>query len=195
MTVSNMRTILTGMSSGGHSTRTILIPKNNPELLVVSRGSNENLDYGALDIRNGRSQIRVFNMSEAETFEFNSKGHILGCGLRNSVGIGEDNLGRIWAIENSADNVERDNRDIHQRNPAEELNFLGYPNATTRNFGYPSCFAVGDISSFLDNTSLQLGDQFVFSPNATLNDTTCATDFTSPRLSFTAHMAPWISNF
>jgi len=44
-------------------------------------------------------------------------------------------------------------------------------------------------------TSVYPADQFVLTPNSTMNDTTCAALATPPRLSFQAHSAPLDSQF
>lgn len=57
------------------------------------------------------------------------------------MGVGEHPLtGGIYTVENSADEITRQGVNIHQDNPGEELNFLGYLNGTQyadqgRNFG------------------------------------------------------------
>jgi glucose/arabinose dehydrogenase len=80
------------MSNGGHSTRTLLIPRTNPDVLLVSRGSDGNLDLGTADVNSGRSQIRIFNISQLRSTpaDYSTSGELLGWGLRNSVGVGED---------------------------------------------------------------------------------------------------------
>ena len=62
-------------------------------------------------------------------------------GLRNEVGLAFDAGGRLWGVENSADNLRRSDLggDIHNENPAEELNLLvdgGF-------YGYPWCWTGG----------------------------------------------------
>lgn len=81
------------MDQTDHVTRTLLIPKHNPDLLLVSRGSNDNVDEGTADIESGRSQLRIFKiadlMAETEAVDYTA-GEVLGWGLRNSVGVAED---------------------------------------------------------------------------------------------------------
>ena len=65
---------------------------------------------------------------------------------------------------------------------------MGNP-LTTRNvwYGYPTCFAVWDASSF---QGLKTGSNFVVAPNSSYSDATCNGKATPPRLSFQAHSAP-----
>lgn len=81
------------MKQGGHATRTLLIPQRNPNLLLVSRGSDGNVDKGTVDIQSARSQIRVFELDELFNAGYPvqySSGAVLGWGLRNSVGVAQD---------------------------------------------------------------------------------------------------------
>lgn len=96
-------------NEGGHITRTLLSPATEPGMLIVSLGSQENVDFRALDIDTGISQIRGFNVSEAEEnpISFKDGGFVYGWGLRNSVGVAEDPEGQLWSVENSVDHVER----------------------------------------------------------------------------------------
>lgn len=120
--------VVTGMDSDGHTTRTLLTSKLYSDVLLVSRGSNGNLDMDAKDLPKGKSMIKAFSLSNTEEQDFATQGSLLGWGLRNSVGMGEDSRGGLWAVENSADDLVRERVDIHQNNPAEELNFLGHLN-------------------------------------------------------------------
>ena len=92
-------------------------------------------------------------------------------------------------MENSVDQLERDGIDVHQDNPGEELNFLGYldgrdsPTQGT-NFGYPECFTAWDGSILPSNSNIKTGTQFAPSSS---DDNVCA-NRTAPRLTFQAHM-------
>ncbi len=81
------------MKQGGHSTRTLLVPQHNSDLLLVSRGSDGNVDEPTVDIKSGRSQLRTFVIADlmdaSDPVEYTS-GEVLGWGLRNSVGIADD---------------------------------------------------------------------------------------------------------
>ncbi|KAB5566468.1 hypothetical protein GE09DRAFT_1106924 [Coniochaeta sp. 2T2.1] len=200
------QTLITNMSNSDHTTRTLLLSRKSPGLLLVSRGSSENLDEDASSISSGHSQIRVFNISSLaldssspSPFNYATDGQLLGWGLRNSVGVAEHPItGGVYSVENSADQLKRGGTDVHQDNPGEEMNFHGYLNDTPSlsstsgpNFGYPHCFALWDTENFPDKGDMKIGSQFVLDPdNGALNDATCAQDYIPPRLTFQAHMAP-----
>lgn len=116
-------------------------------------------------------------------------------GLRNSVGVAEEPItGGIYSVENSVDQISRDNRDVHQDNPAEEMNYHGFLNGTEyalqgSNYGYPNCMAAWRPDLLPNNTNITVGTQFKLDDFPT-TDATCMNDRTPPRLSFQAHMAP-----
>lgn len=185
------------MSNSDHTTRTLLISQKQPGILVVSRGSSENIDLQAENINTGHSQLKAFDLNnftaESSPYDFTTSGRLLGWGLRNSVGVAEEPLtGGIYTVENSADQIQRGEVDIHQNNPGEEMNFHGFLNSSTenqsRNYGYPYCFALWNTS--IPNVgSLKVGSQFSLQQNSTVNDTFCG-EHVAPRLTFQAHMAP-----
>lgn len=190
------------MSGTDHTTRTLLLSRSAPGMLVVARGSSSNIDIEAASLDTGHSQIRAFNLSDrgSTVYSYDTDGVRLGWGLRNEVGIGEHpNSGGIWGVENSADQITRMGVDVHQNNPAEELNFLGYLNGTADpqqggNFGYPWCFTAWDPQALPDNGNLTVGQQFAIdaspdSDNMNKTDEYCAQQ-NAPRLGFQAHMAP-----
>lgn len=190
--------IVTNMTTSDHTTRTLLLSKKVPGLMVVTRGSTSNLDAEAEDISTGHSQVKAFNLdNQTAPYNFDTDGLLLGWGLRNDVGVDEEPLeGGIYTVENSVDQMTRDGVDIHQNNPGEELNFLGYLNGTSyaeqgANFGYPECFAAWNVSEIPSPPAgMQVGTQFAIGDmNSTLNDTICA-ERAAPRLTFQAHMAP-----
>ncbi|KAF1840796.1 soluble quino protein glucose dehydrogenase [Cucurbitaria berberidis CBS 394.84] len=198
-TTSNSRHIIQDMGPDeGHTTRTLLLSKKVPDLLLVSRGSQSNLDLDALDVTTGVSTIKAFNVNNVtnSAYKYPSDGLLLGWGLRNSVGVAEDPIsGGIYSVENSVDNIQRSGVTFNQNNPGEEMNFHGYLNGTRSagqggNHGYPSCFAawnVAEVPNFRGTTGSQfaIGDQ-----NATVNDDFCQNDRIAPRITFAAHMAP-----
>ncbi|KAF7196403.1 L-sorbosone dehydrogenase [Pseudocercospora fuligena] len=196
-TTSDSRTLVNGMNGTDHSSRTLLLSRQVPGMMVINRGSFENIDERALNISTGVSQIKAFNLSNITDtpYDYPTEGLRLGWGLRNDVGIAEHpSTGGIWSVENSADQLERSGDDIHEDNPAEKLNFLGYLNGTAseeqgRNFGYPECFSAWDPEALPDFDGT-VGEQFAIGDlSATNNDSLCA-DRQTPRLSFQAHMAP-----
>ncbi|POR34603.1 L-sorbosone dehydrogenase [Tolypocladium paradoxum] len=196
------RKIISGMDQGGHATRTLLVPQHNPNLLVVSRGSDGNIDSGTTDIKSARSQIRTFEIDAlleggAKAVPYAS-GAVLGWGLRNSVGVAEDpTTGYIWSVENSIDNMQRSGADIHNTNPGEELNFHGLPNDTSgavygRNYGYPACVAIWDSDNVKNypggaETGKQMAGDHMPS---NYTDDFCRHETVAPHITFGAHVAP-----
>jgi len=188
----DQKTVITGISQGIHSTRTIVPSPVNPNLVIVSVGSNANWDMETSDPSAGRSIVKVFDMSAVPSsgYTFNTQGTVLGYGLRNSVALAFDPNGHVWASENSGDSFTRNGEDIHINNPAEELNYLGDPaNPPALNyFGYPSCFTVWDPAPF--GGELTTGDQFFSSSSGDTTGVNCDEVSVPARLSFLAHMAP-----
>jgi len=182
ISVSNRQTLINNMTNDGHYTRTLLLSRKEPEMLVVSRGSAANIDQLSAYKNNGISQIRALNLSELSTnddeetggiepFNHATSGRLLGWGLRNSVGMAEHPItGGIYSVENSADGIERGGINIKNDNPGEELNFHGYLSDPTSgnqggHFGYPFCLALWDTTisasnNFTDLGDMQTGDQF-----------------------------------
>jgi glucose/arabinose dehydrogenase len=182
----------------GHVSRTLLLSKKQPDILLVSRGSATNIDLLAADESTGVSQIRAFNVSNTtdlrRPYSYPTDGLRIGWGLRNSVGVAEHpRTGGLYSVENSADNIARLSQDIHEDNPGEELNFHGFLNNTSTlgaNHGYPGCFALWNKTGFPSLGTLIVGSQFSLDNNATYNDTFCTQQTTPPRLTFQAHTAP-----
>ncbi|KAL1845363.1 hypothetical protein VTK73DRAFT_624 [Phialemonium thermophilum] len=197
VSVSGKRTLIQNMTNSDHVSRTLLLSRKAPDLLLVSRGSSENVDAGAAVLANGRSVIRAFNISNVTDtpYDFPSQGKLLGWGLRNSVGVAEEpQTGGIFSVENSADQMRRDGEDIHENNPGEEMNFHGFLNGSTEhqggNYGYPHCFALWD-KNIPNAGNLTVGNQFAPDPDySESQDRSCLNDYVPPRLTFQAHMAP-----
>ncbi|KAI1463828.1 uncharacterized protein F4812DRAFT_453363 [Daldinia caldariorum] len=199
-------TIISGMSPDDHVTRTLIIPSSCPDLLVVSHGSKGNVDFAAVDPGTARATVKVFNISTIPNggYDFVKDGWGAGYGLRNEVGLVFDGNDMLWGVENSADQLTRNvsgvSTDIHNDNPAEELNYLGdikTPNDAW--YGYPTCFTVWQPEAALTNTTsgnqLDVGQQFVLAPNQTFDDNSCAKMSRPPRLTFEAHTAPLDAKF
>jgi glucose/arabinose dehydrogenase len=89
-TVGAKKAVITGMTIPGpyHLTRTLRIPKSHPDILLVQRGSDGNIDSSTTSASSGKSQVRIFNISSilATPVAYASSGEVLGMGLRNSVG-------------------------------------------------------------------------------------------------------------
>jgi glucose/arabinose dehydrogenase len=121
--ISNPRLIITGMGATSHSTRTLHISPLHPNLLIVSRGSDGNIDVSAATAASGHSQVKVFDLSKVPDggYQYASAGGILAYGVRNEVGVTSDLYGHVWGVENSADDLVRNGTSISKDNPAEEL--------------------------------------------------------------------------
>lgn len=113
-------------SDGDHITRTLLFAKKQENTLIVSRGSQSNVDFNSLDLTTGHCQIKSFAIQKNQTAtqNFNTTGKLLGWGLRNSVGVAEHPLtGGIYSVEMGMDYATRDGKDISENNPGDELNY------------------------------------------------------------------------
>jgi glucose/arabinose dehydrogenase len=104
-TVSGQQTVVKGISSGIHSTRTLGVVPSQPNLLLVQCGSNANFDMDAASPSTGRAIIKIFDMSKVPSggFNYNSDGEVFGYGLRNTIGFVPDPSGVYWGVENSGD--------------------------------------------------------------------------------------------
>ncbi|KAF2264513.1 soluble quino protein glucose dehydrogenase [Lojkania enalia] len=187
--------IINGMRTDGTVTRTLLLSRKSKNKLLVSRGSDENIDLSAVDINGGESQIRIFDPTQGGQ-EYTA-GQTLGWGLRNAVGVAENpSDGGVWSAENNADNIERDGIEIHENNPAEELNYHGRLDDDNnphmdKNYGYPLCYGAWDTEEIPSAGDLQVGQQFAIAEeNATNSDSFCHDDREAPRLVFQPHTSP-----
>ncbi|MCJ1449759.1 hypothetical protein MMC28_000087 [Mycoblastus sanguinarius] len=166
------KTLILGMNTENHTTRTLLISKKAPGMLLISRGSTANIDPAAADLSSGHSQIRAFDLNNVPTngYQYDTDGILLGWGLRNSVRVAEHpDTGGIYSVENSADQLAREGQDIYQENPGEEMNYHTWA-----------------PSAIPENEDPVIGSQF---SNSTANDNLCVSH-QAPRLTFQAHMAP-----
>ncbi|CAK7214391.1 hypothetical protein SBRCBS47491_002127 [Sporothrix bragantina] len=184
----------------------------------IDSGSDTD-ELAALSESAGLAQVRVFDLSPLyvttasstvipdNPFEFSadtsSSIAVLGWGVRHAAGLAEHpSTGGIFSTENSVANATYNGVDVHTTNPGDELNYHGVLSNSTGvstpgggNYGYPRCFAVADpstlsTSSSSSASSLAVGDQFSMTQNSTLNDTTCATDYVAPTLTFDSHASP-----
>ena len=92
-TVGAGKVIITGMSNTGtHPTRAIAVSKSSPDIIIVARGSNGNIDTATTSQSSGRSMIKTFSISKSMSAasDYVSGGEVLGWGLRNIVGMTED---------------------------------------------------------------------------------------------------------
>lgn len=89
-TIGTRATVVTGMYQGGsHLTRTLELSPHAPNILLVSHGSNSNLDHPTINPKTGRSVVRAFDISKvpASGYNYQNDGYLMGYGLRNEVGI------------------------------------------------------------------------------------------------------------
>jgi glucose/arabinose dehydrogenase len=103
-----------GGAPQGHRTRTLIF--DDVGRLYISVGSNANVDPDSY-----RSRIRRFDLASSNTtlpIDF-QLGEVFADGLRNEVGLAFDSFGVLWGVENSADNLFREDMggDIHHDNP------------------------------------------------------------------------------
>ena len=125
--------IITGMPTSGHNTRTLA---SDAQFLYVSVGSENNLDQTSSRARIVRFLLTTFS---ATPVAFGT-GEVFADGLRNNVGLGFDSRGRLWGVDNGEDDLARADLggDIHEDNPADELNLFSEPGAF---YGFPYCWA------------------------------------------------------
>ncbi|ORY15537.1 soluble quino protein glucose/sorbosone dehydrogenase [Clohesyomyces aquaticus] len=195
MASKNPKAIITGMKSDDLLTRTLLLSRKSKNKLVVSRGGDDNIDLSTVDVNNGLSQLRIFDPTkESQNY---TAGTTLGWGLRNAVGVAENPKdGGVWSAENNADNIKRDGFNIHENNPAEELNYHGKLDDSNnpllgKNYGYPLCYGAWNVSEIPSAGTLQTGQQFAIAEaNATTQDEFCKDDRQGPRLVFQPHTSP-----
>lgn len=88
-TVGTEEVVVRGMSTSGHVTRTVVIPPDTPNLLIVSHGSDGNIDLPTVDKEAGRALVKVFDLNSVPSggYDFLTTGTYLGYGLRNEVAI------------------------------------------------------------------------------------------------------------
>jgi len=178
------QTVIAGIPSGGHDTRTMAFDAQGR--LYVSVGSNANVDQNS-----DRARIRRFTLTDplpGAGIQF-STGEVFADGLRNEVGLAFDASGVLWGVENGADNLNRPDigGDIHNGNPAEEFNKFDRPAGT--HYGYPYCFSTHTLPGY------SAGTQFAwpsFMNDGVHTDAWCRNPANNnpPALAMAAHMAP-----
>ncbi|KAF2831354.1 cellulose binding iron reductase-like protein [Ophiobolus disseminans] len=196
-TLGTRTTIIVGMVNGGsHLTRTLAIAPHAPNLLVVSHGSNSNIDTPTGDPKTARAIIKVFDLTTIPSGGYNyvSGGYNAGYGQRNEVGMCFDKNNMLWGVENSGDEFKRtvngQSTDVHNNNPGEKIHYMGDVTKPNTNwYGYPTCFTVWQPSDFKDKT-FKVGDFFVQAPNSTFNDDTCNQKAVAPKMTLFPHSAP-----
>jgi glucose/arabinose dehydrogenase len=178
------QTVVSGIPSGGHSTRTLLFDRDGN--LYVSVGSASNLDTNI-----DRSRILKYAAASLGTPSTFAQGEAFATGLRNEVGLALDAQGRVWGVENGSDNLSRTDLggDIHIDNPGEELNLFAQPG---RFYGYPYCWTEYSLPA---TVGLGRGTQWAYPStmdDGTHSDAWCrmATNNVPPAMVMQAHSAP-----
>ncbi|HET7504662.1 MAG TPA: PQQ-dependent sugar dehydrogenase [Kofleriaceae bacterium] len=139
-------TVVQGIPSGGHVTRTLVFDSTGR--LYVSVGSASNVDVDPI-ARQTRGQIRRFTIPAALPaggLDYAS-GEVVASGMRNEVGLYMDARDRMWGVENGRDVLTDRTGDIHNGNPAEEVNLIDGTGASF--YGYPTCFTEFKLSGGL----------------------------------------------
>lgn len=126
-------TVISGLPAGGHPTRTLAFDAAGS--LYVSVGSASNVDSDP-----SRARLLRYTAEQLEVGATFGEGELFADGLRNEVGLRFDDQGRLWGVENGLDNLVREDLggDIHNDNPAEELNLFA---EAGRAYGYPYCWS------------------------------------------------------
>jgi glucose/arabinose dehydrogenase len=113
-------TVVSGLPSGGHSTRTFAFGPDN--MLYVAVGSSCNI----CDDQPPRAAITRYNLN-------GTGAHTFATGLRNSVGLAfHPTTGELWANNNDRDNLGDDV-------PPEHLNIV----KDGKWYGWPQCYLPG----------------------------------------------------
>ena len=176
--------VITGIPDGGHATRPMVFDAEGRMYVDVGSGSN-------VDASSARARIRRFDVATvpAGGLAFDA-GELFADGLRNEVGLAFDLTGRLWGVENGRDNLARpDLGDVHQDNPAEELNLFVEPG---RFYGYPYCWSEGVLPAGIgDGPGTQWADPASLA-DGTHDDAWCRNpaNVVPPRLAMKAHSAP-----
>ncbi|MFW6086407.1 MAG: PQQ-dependent sugar dehydrogenase, partial [Myxococcota bacterium] len=178
--------VVHSLPSGGHFTRT-LVAKDGDSWLYVSVGSESNVDDDS-----SRSRVMRYDLSSMPGGGYEwTEGEVFADGLRNEVGLAFDDQGRLWGVQNGVDNLSRDDLggDIHNDNPAEEVNLL---DEAGRFHGYPYCWTEFDLPS---DVGMGPGTQWVhenFMGMEDWSDAWCRDpdNVVPPVFSMQAHLAP-----
>ncbi len=113
-------TLVSGLPSGGHGTRTLVIGPDN--FMYVAAGSSCNVCVELVG-DSMRAAVTRFNLD-------GSGGRIFARGLRNSVGLAfHPTTGELWANNNDRDN-------LGDNVPPEHLNIL----KNGKWYGWPQCY-------------------------------------------------------
>jgi len=135
--------VVKNMPTGGHDTRTLVFDSTGSLLINVGSSANVENNTASLLVR---AQVRRFAIPAtipAGGIEY-ATGEVVSSGNRNEVGLFVDEQDHVWGVENGRDSLtDAAGNDIHDDNPAEELNWLDAPGA--RSYGYPYCWSEGRL--------------------------------------------------
>jgi glucose/arabinose dehydrogenase len=172
--------VITGMPATGHRTRTLLA---DAHFLYVSIGAGDNLDKDSSRARIMRFELTSLSGKARDFFG----GEVFADGLRNTVGLGFDARGRLWGVDNGPDGMSRSDLggDLHEDNPAEELNLFATPG---RFYGYPYCWPEFLLSP---DKAAGPGSEWSFA-DGVHSDAWCRdpANVTRPAFALQAHSAP-----
>ncbi|KAK9766029.1 hypothetical protein K7432_005174 [Basidiobolus ranarum] len=193
--------VIWNIGGGGHVSRTLLIRESDGRLFV-NVGSYRNVDP---DSR--RARVRYFDLgadgdswleNNPNGFDFQN-GTVLADGVRNECGLAIDQYENVWGVENGSDELKRQDLggDIHEWNPAEELNFFGGNGTNTAinvAYGWPYCWTDYNLTLYRPDIT-ERGNQWAwpdFMNNGVISDAWCRniTNNKPPVLAMPAHSAP-----
>jgi len=173
----------------GHRTRTLEFDTDGR--IYISVGSDGNVDPDSY-----RSRIRRGSLFSSGSDNSNlpldfQMMEVFADGLRNEVGLAFDKQGVLWGVENSADNLEREDLGgrITNDNPAEELNRFREQDAG-KHYGYPYCWTEYGLPQ---PPGLGIGTVWAwpsFLYGLEITDQQCRENYEPPMLSIQAHSAP-----
>lgn len=170
----------------GHTTRTLEF--DDQGRLYVAVGSAENIDPNSF-----RSRIRRFDWgNDTSVFPLDFiEAEVFADGLRNEVGLAFDRYGDLWGVENSADELVRDDigGDIHADNPAEELNRFKEADAG-KHWGYPWCWTEFKVPEphGLGQGTIWAWPSFL--GDGRITDDQCRANYEPPVMALQGHSAP-----
>jgi glucose/arabinose dehydrogenase len=182
--------IVKNLPTGGHSSRTVAIDSSQT-YLYLSIGSRDNVDLASDHA--ARALIRRYPLASFPAGGWSvNDGETFASGIRNEVGIAFDRYGILWGVENGADQQTRpDLGDVHQTNPAEEINKFA---VAGKDYGYPYCFSEYLMPSSVTNAQGPTG-QWAMSTtfqDGTHSDAWCrdTANNVRPVFAMAAHTAP-----
>lgn len=187
--LSNMQTVVSGIPSGGHSTRTIEFGQTD-DWMYVSIGSGSNVDADS-----SRARIKRVRIQSTTSLPITwSTMELFADGLRNEVGLRIDPFNRLWGVENGVDNLDRFTTSpaLYITNPAEEVNIFPQDTAGA-SYGYPWCWSegIGETANVSFPGGLGNGTLWADSrPNPAKTDDWCRSNTRPCSWALQAHAAP-----